>query len=425
MKTKIYTLGDNPIMFGDTGGCGACKMQKQILKQTFKKGHYLYIYSPLSKPALPEINAIPTWYIPTGNGKGYFHQGVITQRGVKGKGGYIELRDLLERKKPRVSKRSFRFGETVDADIPQIGTLAKYGKNFPNGQGFEIPNSWTNDMTQKWGNELLSGTLGREFGPGNTDRIYQNDYYNNIRMAYPGGDLDTALNTNRSCNMYNKVTTPSGAAAYPVLNSAGMIYNSKNPEIVNMSFGKRKRSVSNSRFGNKSLYSQMGPIPASNYLLDSTTFDSMYAGGGQKAPPRPYKIDNANLYIGQAPVYYPVKSETNFGNAAKKKVQSAKKVPKKEGKSLLKQHLKKHKQIYQEMDQQQMMQNLMKGNLPTKSSFGLRKVNKKHVKKIKKIKKEKKRNVKPVKPYKKIKKDKQIKEGTELSIRGGRIKIKN
>ena len=364
MKNKIYTLGNNAIIFGDTGGCGACKMQKKILKETFKKGHYLYIYSPLSKPALPEINAIPTWYIPIGNGKGYFHEGVITQRGVKGKRGYIELQNLLERKK----SSPFRFGETND--IPQIGTLAKYGRNFPDGNSFQIPNSWTNDLTQKWGNPLLSGTLGREFGPGNTDQIYQNDYYNNIRMAYPGGDLDTALNTNRSCNVYNSVTTPSGAPAYPVLNSAGMIYNSKNPEIVNMSFGKRKQ-----RFGNNmtSLY-QMGPVPASNYLLSATTFDNMYAGGGQKAPPRPYKIDNSNLYIGQAPIYYPVKSET---------------------------------------------------------SFGLRKVNKKHVIAIKKIKKEKKKIVKPVKPVKKVKKDKQkknniIKEGTELILtKFGKIKIKN
>jgi len=227
--------------------------------------------------------------------------------------------------------------------------------------------------------------------------------------------------------MYNKVTTPTGAAAYPVLNSAGMIYNSKNPEIVNMSFGKRKpRSVSKSRFGNKSLYYQMGPVPARNYLLETTTFDSMYAGGGQKALPRPYKIDNENLYIGQAPVYYPVKSVTNFGNA--KKVKSIKKVSGKGkgGKSPLKEHLEKHKEKIKAANQQMLLQQI-KGN----SSFGLRKVNEKHVKKIKKIKKEnkikkeKKSIVKPVKPYKKVKKDKQIKEGTELSIKGGKIKIKN
>jgi len=380
MKTKIYTYGDNAIMFGDTGGCGACKMQKKFLKKSFKKGHYLYIYSPLSKPVLPQLNAIPTWYIPIGNGKGYFYEGAITGS-VKSKYGYIELKDLLEKKK-QGSVRSVRFGKTNDNDIPQIGTLAKYGRNFPDGQEFQIPNSWSNDLTQKWGNPLLSGTLGREFGPGNTDQIYSNGYFNDIRMARPGGDLDSTLNLNRSCNLYDPVTTPSGATVYPVLNSAGMIYNSKNPQIVNMSFGKRgKRKQQQHRFGNNlsSLYSQMGPVPASNYLLSATTFDNIYAGGGQKAPPRPYKIDNPNLYIGQAPVYYPVKSET---------------------------------------------------------SFGLRKVNKKHVIAIKKIKKEKKEKkkkviVKHVKPSKKVKKVKQnknniIKEGTELTItKFGKIKIKN
>jgi hypothetical protein len=161
---RKLNLGDNPIMFGDIAGCGACAMQKKILKHAFKNGHFLYIHSPFSKPVL-KLQALPTWYIPTGNGNGYLHKGVIDGNGK------IKLKDLLERKKP--VKRSFKFGQ----DIPEVGSLAKYGRNFPNGQGFEIQNSFNQDITKKWGNPLLSGTLGRELGPGNTDQIYSNNYF--------------------------------------------------------------------------------------------------------------------------------------------------------------------------------------------------------------------------------------------------------
>jgi len=71
------------------------------------------------------------------------------------------------------------------------------------------------------------------------------------------------------------------------------------------------------RFGGNDLYSQMGPVPEQNYLLRANTFNNVYAGGGQGEPPRPYQVENPKLYIGQAPVYNPIKSETNFGRKEK------------------------------------------------------------------------------------------------------------
>ena len=306
---------------------------------------------------------IPCWYIPIGNGKGVLKEGLITERGTKVRGKKITLKSLLVKKrimsfgkrkvkrtvkrkvkrtvkrkvkrtvkrkvkrtvKRKVKRKTNRFGDM----IPQINTLQKYGKNFPDNQGFNVGLSFAENMTKKWGDPLLSGTVGREFGPGNVDKIYKNDYYNGIRMIQPGNDLETAISLNRTANMYNK-----NGNSYPVTYSPGLIYDSKNPQIVSMnafgrrknhSFGKKKRT---SRFGG--LYSQMGPVPHSNYLMDKTFFNNKYAGGGQGGPVAPNKVQNNKIFIGQSKEYSPIKSITSFG---KKKVQfgSQKKKPKSHG----------------------------------------------------------------------------------------------
>jgi len=251
----MLKLGNKPIMFGDINGCGACKIQHHMLDTKFK-GSFNYIYSPLDKPvgSFMKGMGIPTWYIPTGNGSGYLHEGVISVEGTRGKDGKtIYLKDLITtiKKKP-VVKRKFsilkgksRFGK-MDNDIPAIGTLAKDGRNFPNGNLFQTPESFAQQIEKKWGNPLDSGTLGREFGPGKTDQIYSNDYFNNLRMARPGGDLDTALNLNRSCNLYSPMSTPAGNA-YPVTYTDGMIYNSPNPQISG--FGKKKMNGDIKKWG--------------------------------------------------------------------------------------------------------------------------------------------------------------------------------
>lgn len=223
-------LGNDAIMFGNKELCGHCKKQDLVLKKHFKSGHYIYKkVSPgkrLKNGLL--IKAIPTWYIPVKNGMGYLHEGLITDK--------IKLNKLIKQK-PK--KRKFGFGADM---VPEIGTLAKDGKNFPNGQGFNLAESWSQEITKKWGDPTLSGTLGREFGPGpgKVDQIYSNGYFNDIRMARPGGDLDTALNTNRSCNIYNPNPSPQGGNRDPATYTVGMIYDSKNPQIT--SFGRNKKS---------------------------------------------------------------------------------------------------------------------------------------------------------------------------------------
>jgi len=394
-------LGNNAIMYGDIDGCGACKSQDLILKK-YGKGSFLYKYSPLNNPASKILKGygIPTWYIPTGNGMGVLHEGVIDKDGVIINGKHIKLRNL-------VKNSSFRFGET----IPAINTLATYGKNFSDGKGFQVGTPFIGNVTNTWGDPLLSGTLGREFGPGNTNKIYDNNYFNNIRMAYPGGDLDTVLNLNRTCNQYTPVPSGSGPIADPVVNYPGMIYNSPNTQMVNMTgFGKRKkksysrkkvlekrktklkkflrtgplkrlikgkvehnsrvganfrknkkkwklqlkkiekklkqiktqmlrknrktrkkrktrknRKTRKTRFGNFNLYSQMGTVPETQYLLNKNTFNNMYAGGGQSTQQKPYQVNSPQTFIGQSKLYNPIQSITSFGVRVK---QSNKKIKK-------------------------------------------------------------------------------------------------
>ena len=249
MKKKI-ALGDVPIMFGDIKGCGACQMQNQIIKSTCTSPKYKYVHSPLDKPARPFLKnmGIPTWYVPTGNGSGFLHEGVI-RKSIKVNGRNLNLCTFINQttSSRRRKTRSNLFGETV----PQINSLQKYGKNFPDGNQFNIGNNYLTDVTNKWGDPLLAGTLGREFGPGNTDKIYTNNYYNDIRMGHPGGDLGSALNLNRSCNLYNSVPSPSGKPADPVVNYPGLIYDSPNQQIVNMTGFGRYRRKSRSRGGSK------------------------------------------------------------------------------------------------------------------------------------------------------------------------------
>jgi hypothetical protein len=371
-RYKYYNLGNNAIMFGNTKICEYCKQQHHLLKQKFNSGNYLYKKVTMGKRLKNgmKINAIPTWYIPTGNGQGILHEGIIKDK--------KKLKTLLE-------KRNSSFGYV----IPQIGTLTKYGKNFPDSQGFNTTDNFNTELAKIWKDPLLSGTLGREFGPGGTDNIYSNDYFNNMRMARPGGDLDTTLGLNKACNQFNPSPSPSGGNADPVTYSNGMIYNSPNPQItsfgrnlkknlkkklkknvkkpletINMyksyinnerfKKGERVRCMGNtpmaslgglscdtfnnystnykqlvpqweekikkltpkgSSFGN--LYKQMGPVPSQNYLLTSKTFNEMYAGGGQGEPPRPVKGSNENYFINSAPPYIPVKSVTSFGKRQK------------------------------------------------------------------------------------------------------------
>jgi hypothetical protein len=282
MSKSLLNLGNNAIMFGDPS-CPACLAQYKLLSDKFSKRKDSYInYYDLSKKKVPAFltdskgdYSMPTWYIPSGNNNGKLYTGIISTQD--------KLNKLL-------SKRTNNFGNV----IPDIGTLAKYGKTFSDGKGFNIQNSFAEEIQKKWGNSLNSGTLGREFGPGGTDKIYSNGYYNNIRMGVPGGDLDTALSLNSKCNIENnskaKNMTP------------GMIYDSENPQIVG--FGKKSLSR-RVKFGN--LYQQMGP----SYTFPKINSD--YTGGLQNNQVKPGKI-SSKTFIGQAPDYMPnVRSANSFG----------------------------------------------------------------------------------------------------------------
>jgi hypothetical protein len=210
---KLVKLGNKAIMFGDSK-CPACVAQYKIIKDS-KMG--IINYYDLAKNPIPKFimdsegnYSMPTWYIPTGNEVGEIKPGVI---------GDV--------------KRLTNFGNV----IPEIGTLAKYGKNFPDGQGINVGNSFMNTIEDKWGkgdSALQSGTIGRDFGPSGISKIYENSYSNDIRMVVPGGDLDTARSNNRNCNIINNPKA--------IEDSPGLIFDSKNPQIV--SFGKKRN-----RFG--------------------------------------------------------------------------------------------------------------------------------------------------------------------------------
>ena len=92
MRRKKIALGNKPIMFGDIKGCGACQAQDQIIKSTCNGLRYTHVHSPLSRPAYPFLQGmgIPTWYVPTGSGKGVLHEGMI-QKSIKVNGRTLNL----------------------------------------------------------------------------------------------------------------------------------------------------------------------------------------------------------------------------------------------------------------------------------------------------------------------------------------------
>jgi hypothetical protein len=99
-----------------------------------------------------------------------------------------------------------------------------------------------------------------------------------------------------------------------------MIYNAENPQIVSNTtgFGRRKRSTRRSRFGG--LYSQMGPASeiGNQYLIAKDTGNQLYSGERQNETPRPYSVQNEQLYIGQAPDYNPIGAVSSFSRFGKK-----------------------------------------------------------------------------------------------------------
>jgi len=307
----------NEILYFGSETCGACKEQKKILRKHFK-GKVNYINIDRFPERFKYIKATPTWAIPQGNNKYILHEGIINDPGSLSAFG---------------KTRRTRFGESVPL-YPNINDLAVYGKTFPNGKGFEIPNSFYKTIENVWGkgDDTLNAGIGgtRSLGPDNISEMYSNGYFNNIRMAHPSDQLGTALYLNTTCNTLHKPST--------MTESPGMIFDSKNPQIVSMTTGFGKKNLSGNKknlsgnkknlFG-KNTYGQMGPAYeiGNQYLIDKDTGKQLYSGARQDENSRPYSVNNKYIYVGQAPTYNPIgKSQSfpSFGNKDKAEVKKCK-----------------------------------------------------------------------------------------------------
>ena len=279
-----------PILF-TSKTCGACVQQIELLKKHFKDDNVKIMYIDVDKHDLPFIKFTPTWYIPNKSGTYSVYDTLITNPKDFNKLVIKAKKKVCKKVKKKVCKKS-RFGDN-------LGSWARDGKKFPDNEGFQIPNSFMNDITDKWGkgdNALISGSLGRDQGPGNFNNVLSNENVNDIRMVRPNDPHGAALSLNRTCNQTSSVSN------YP-----GMIYNAKNPQIVNQTgFGKCK-------FG-YNLYSQMGPAYGSQYLMNKDTVKDLY-GGGIADYERPTTV-KSSTFIGQAKPYTPL-TKLTFGKKVK------------------------------------------------------------------------------------------------------------
>ena len=267
-------------------GCGACVQQKKILDDYYRSKGKSSTIKMVNVDRFPDkfdfIKVTPTWAVPQGDQKYALYPGI---------------------KDPSRSGRS-AFGKSF---YDGINNLDYYGKNFPNGKGFDVGTSFYGSVEKVWGkgDDTLNAGVGgsRSLGPNNITEMYSSGYLNNIRMAHPSDQLGTAINLNRECN---KTSTMS--------ESKGLVYDSTNPQIVDNTTGFGRRS----RFGG--LYSQMGPASeiGNQYLIKKDTGKQLFSGAQQNEGSRPYGV-KSNTYIGQAPLYNPIgfgKKKKNIGEGS-------------------------------------------------------------------------------------------------------------
>ena len=143
MKLRKNFLGPNAVMFGDSS-CPACLSQVKLLMDKFGK-NYSITYYDLSRFEPPSFilerdgsYSMPTWVLPDGT----IHKGVINKN----------LNRLVKSNK----KSSFGICVGGDGTVPQIDSLKQCGKNFPGGQGMDIPNSFMNTVYSRTANFFLS-----------------------------------------------------------------------------------------------------------------------------------------------------------------------------------------------------------------------------------------------------------------------------
>ena len=295
-------MKESVIMFMSPS-CGACQSQKEMLNDYFISRGKRHKLDTVNVDKYPDrfkyIEVLPTWmFILPGGKTCKMKTGVLPPEEIFG--GSVKF--------GRARARRSRFGAKPPL-YPGINDSEYYGKEFPNGEGFSIPQSYYQQVESVWGkgDDTLNAGVGgtRSLGPNNITDMYNSSYLNEIRMAHPSDQLGTALYLNRLCN-----TPPTG--------SMGMVAGSNSPQIVDntaTSFGRRR-----TRFGN--LYKQMGPASeiGNQYLISKDTGNRLYSGARQFESPRPGGT-GGELFISKAQQYNPL----NFGKRLKKKTKRDKK----------------------------------------------------------------------------------------------------
>jgi hypothetical protein len=326
----------NKIILFTNPECGACIQQNEVLQAYAAKLNREFIINKVNVDDFPDkfefVEVTPTWAINLDGNNYYKHEGVIeddeylgmivnasgSSFGKKKRLKCVELIKKLKSKK-KGRRSNFRFGSNKSPLMENINNLAFYGKNFPNGQDFNIPNSFYENVEETWGtgSATLNAGIGgaRSLGPGNAEKIFTNDYVNNIRMVPPGSTDDTFLSGNR----YHAMLNNNNNNVYP-----GLVSDSNSPQIVdkNTGFGSRSRR---SRFG--SLYRQMGPpygLQGNNYLVGPNTGRQLFSGAQQFEPPRPGGVNDPDTYIGTAKLYNPLQRFGNKRKMLKKKTKPVK-----------------------------------------------------------------------------------------------------
>lgn len=191
-----------PIIIFGSLNCPAClKQLSSIPPEMIKKLNIKYYNLDKLKPPSQIIStdgsySMPTWFFPKNGSKG-----VIIQ-------GQMELSQIIKNR-----NNSFGLYEPnrVEYYNKQFRKIEKpfQSKNTTNNTSFlNVGMTFENQIKQKWGHDgTNSGTLGRELGPGNFNKIFSGTYYHNPRMAHPSDPYGSAIALNEKCN-YNKFKEP-------------------------------------------------------------------------------------------------------------------------------------------------------------------------------------------------------------------------
>jgi len=264
MGSKI-DLGGHVIIFSDPDHYQQCVYQIPV--EIVQKKPKLYFFNTLVHPVPTEysIKAKQFYYIPYNK-----YSGILTQKWTTD--NVLRALSIMNPNVPFLRKSDFGY------TTPQISPLAEYGRNFPNGKGLEIPNSWEQTIKNTWGNDTTaSATVGNTFGPGNNSEALSSSYFHQPRMSIPGGPLDTYMMLNSRCNQSKDPQKVVGTF----------------PESTNFGSAQKKKLNKRTRFGNN--YSQMGPAYGGSNQI------TPYGGGKQIDTPEPPL--NPDTWVGSAKPY--------------------------------------------------------------------------------------------------------------------------